>query len=126
MDKDNLLQVRRIKGLLNPALPKERELWEDIGGLYISVGRKRFTGINPAEFANLPAAKRPGAQRQAASFALDRIESIVQRRHDIAHNCDRPKSSPKPLKPGTARNMLADIGSFVTILDDYIDAHRIY
>lgn len=126
MEKDNLLQVRRVKGLINPVLPKSCELWEDVALAYIAVGRKRLTGISPAEFAKVPAAKRPGAQRKAASHLLDRIEGIVQRRHDIAHNCDRPKNAPRPLKAGTARNMLADISAFVTILDNYVDAHRLY
>lgn len=126
MERENLQQVRRVRGLLNPALPKSRALWEDIGAEFVAVDRKRLTGITEQDFKKLPSKKRPGAQRAAASHTLTRIEAIVQRRHDIAHNCDRPRTSVQRMKPGTAANMLRDIEAFVSVLDSYLDQHRLY
>jgi hypothetical protein len=51
---------------------------------------------------------------------------IVQRRHDIVHNCDRPKTAKQRLTLGQAKAMLADVHDFVKILDQHLDAHRIY
>jgi hypothetical protein len=50
--------------------------------------------------------------------------TIVQRRHDIVHNVDRPKSALQGLTPGQAKSMVRDVKDFITILDAHLDSHR--
>jgi hypothetical protein len=126
MEKDNMLQLGRLKELLNPALPPGNKLWFDLAPRYIAIDRKRLTGISVAEYAALGGDDKAEARRKAASHTLLRVGSIVQRRHDIVHNCDRPKSAPQPLKVGSARNMLTDVGDLVSVLDAHIETHRVY
>lgn len=126
MEKDNMLQLHRIRDLFNPVLPAGQKFGQDTALLFIAVDRKRLCGINVAEYGALSAAQQAAARRKAASDVLKRIGTIVQRRHDIVHNCDRPKSTPKPLKPGSAKNMLTDIGDFVDVIDAHLEAHRTY
>jgi hypothetical protein len=54
------------------------------------------------------------------------IGTIIQRRHDIVHNCDRPRSAKQGLTIAAARKHLTDIEDFVTIPDAHIDMHRAY
>jgi hypothetical protein len=51
---------------------------------------------------------------------------IVQRRHDIVHNCDRPKTAKQRLSLPKGEKMLVDVQDFVTILDRHLDAYRLY
>jgi len=60
-----------------------------------------------------------------AKRANERIGDLVQRRHDIVHNCDRPKSRPQRTGVSSARNAIADIEGFVAFVDEHIDARRI-
>jgi len=126
MEKDNMLQLGRLRDLLNPNLPRGQKLWIDVAPQYVALNRKRLAGISSAEYGALTAPAKTDANKRAGAAVLRRIGTIIQRRHDIVHNCDRPKSAHQPLKVGTAKNMLTDIGSFVAILDGHLDAHWIY
>jgi hypothetical protein len=124
MEKDNLLQLGRVKDLLNPDLTPGHKLWADLAPQYIALNRKRLCGVTVAEYAGYDGQRKQAARTTAAAAVLRRMGAIVQRRHDIVHNCNRPKNTPQVLKVGTAKNMLVDIRSFVTILDDHRSAHK--
>lgn len=126
MEKDNMLQLGRVKDLINPVLPAGRKLWMDLAPSYISLNRKRLAGMTAADYGALVGQQKVDARKKAAAAVLRRLGAIVQRRHDIVHNCDRPKNTPQELKVGSARNMLTDIESFVDILDAHIDMYSIY
>jgi hypothetical protein len=126
MERDNLLQLRRLKELFNPALPPGQRLWADIGGKYVVLDRKRLTGIRKSQYDALTGPARSKAPARATSAVLKRMGEIVQRRHDIVHNCDRPKVAKQSLSLSKAKGMLTDIEDFITILDDHLEAHRIY
>ena len=126
MEKDNMLQLGRVKDLLNPDLAPSHKLWPDLAPRYIALNRKRLTGISVADYAALNGKNKEDSRKRAAAAVLRRIGSIVQRRHDIVHNCDRPKNAPQVLKIGTAKNMLLDVGSFVTILDEHRGAYKVH
>jgi hypothetical protein len=126
MEKDNMLQLGRLKDLLNPNLPVGRKLWIDLAPQYVALDRKRLAGISAADYALVGAPQRPDTHKKVAAAVLRRVGEVIQRRHDIVHNCDRPKSAPKPLKPGSAKNMLTDVESFVIILDAHLDCHWIF
>lgn len=85
-----------------------------------------MTGTSQADYISKTGQAKQKATKKAASAVLTRIGSIVQRRHDIVHNCDRPKSALQGITRGAAQKMIADIKSFITILDDHLDAHRVF
>ena len=126
MEKDNMLQLGRLKDLLNPALRPGHKLWDDLVVRYVDLDRPRLAGISAASYAALTGDARRKARTKAASHVLKRIGAIVQRRHDIVHNCDRPKSAKQQLTLAAAKKMLTDVEDFVRILDDHLDAHRAY
>lgn len=126
MEKDNLLQVGRVKEMLNPVLPAGQKLWVDLAPSYIALNRKRMTGISQTDYASKTGQAKQKATEKAAAAVLARIGKVVQRRHDIVHNCDRPKSALQGMTRGAAQKMMADIKSFITILDAHLDAHRIF
>jgi hypothetical protein len=126
MEKDNMLQLGRLKDTFNPALPNGGKLWADLVPNYIALNRKRLAKYSPAEYAALPANNLQKAKGQVAAHALQRMGSIVQRRHDVVHNCDRPKQALTPLGHNAARDMLRDVKDFITIFDDHLQAHRIH
>jgi hypothetical protein len=126
MERDNLLQVGRLKELFNPALPTGQKLWADLAPAYVKVDRKGLTGFRKAEYGALTGKARSDAPKQVAAAVLKRMATIIQRRHDVVHNCDRPKTAVKPLKLTTARAILRDVHDFVTVLDDHLQLHRIY
>lgn len=125
MDRDNMLQTTRIKGMFNPALEANHKLWVGLMPTYLGLARKRLTGARTlAEVMALGGNHRKKAIAAAQSAMMERIGDIVQRRHDIVHNCDRPKQAITAITPTQAKWMVADIRSFVEILDDHVQAHR--
>lgn len=125
MEKDNMLQVSRIKEMFNPALPAGEKLWHDLIPEYAKLGRKRMTTWTWAEIDGESGDEREKRTKKAISTLLSRIGGIVQRRHDVVHNCDRPKVAVQTLTAGQARAMVKDVAEFVTVLDDHICAQRI-
>ncbi|MFN7698882.1 MAG: hypothetical protein ACK6CU_26805 [Deltaproteobacteria bacterium] len=123
MDRENMLQVGRVKDMLNPVLPANQKLWLDMIDKYVALNRKRLTGINQAEMAAVPANQKDKAKKAAAAALLRRVGEVVQRRHDIAQNCDRPKVAMQGIDAPQTKKMIADIKAFVTILDDHITQH---
>jgi hypothetical protein len=126
MAKDNMLQLGRVKDLLNPGLGAGRKLWDDLIEDYIALNRKRLTGIRSWEYGALAGKPKQDARKNAAKCLLRHMGEIVQRRHDIVHNCDRPKSAKQKLTLPAADKILTDIQSFVSLLDSHIDNHRMY
>jgi hypothetical protein len=126
MEKDNMLRVSRIKDAVNPGLATGHKLWDDVIAEYIALDRKRLTGIRSWEYNSLSGDRKAKAQKTAGKRLLKRIGDIIQRRHDIVHNCDRPRSAPQRLTTPGAKSMVTDVQSFVMILDKHIDDHRAY
>jgi hypothetical protein len=126
MERENLLQVGRVKELFNPVLPAQQKLWLDVIDQYTALGLKRLTTFRAAEILAMPAGQRPTARKQAAAALIRRIGAIVQRRHDIVHNVDRPKVSTQGLTPGQATAMVRDIRYFIQVLDQHLDQHRMW
>jgi hypothetical protein len=126
MEKDNLLQLGRLKDLLNPALPSGHKLWEDLAQEFVDLDRKRLTGIRKSAYASLTGQAKTKGPRKVSAAILKRMGEIVQRRHDVVHNCDRPKTAKQRISLPKAKKMLVDVEDFVMILDDHLDAHRLY
>jgi hypothetical protein len=126
MEKDNMLQLGRLKDLFNPGLTVGHKLWEDPIAEYIALNRKRLTGIRSWEYDPLRGEAKQDARKAAAKHLVRHMGEIVQRRHDIVHNCDRPKSAKQGLTLPAAHKALKDIQSFVVLLDSHIETHRTY
>jgi hypothetical protein len=126
MERDNLLRLSRLKELLNPALPQGRKLWPDLAQEFVDLNRKRLAGYRKAEYNALMGKAKSEGPKDVTNNVMARMGDIVQRRHDIVHNCDRPKTAKQLLTLGQAKAMLADVHDFVKILDQHLDAHRIY
>lgn len=126
MERDNLLRLSRLRELLNPALPTGRKLWNDVAQEFVDLDRKRLAGIRKADYAALTGQAKADGPRKVSAAVLERMGEIVQRRHDVVHNCDRPKTAKQRVSLPKARKMLLDVEDFVAILDDHLDAHRLY
>lgn len=126
MERDNMLQLSRLKDLFNPALPPGHKLWNDVAQDFVDLDRKRLAGIRKSPYAALTGRARADAPKKVSAAVLKRLGEIVQRRHDIVHNCDRPKTAKQSITLSMAKKMLTDVEDFITILDDHLDAHRLY
>ena len=103
-----------------------RKLWDDVAQSFVDLDRKRLSGYRQAEYNRLAGQARAKAPKQVSAAVLRRMGEIVQRRHDVVHNCDRPKTAKQRITVSIAKKMLADIEDFITILDDHLEAHRLY
>ena len=126
MERDNLLQLARLKDLFNPALPAGGKLWHDLAQEFVNLDRKRLAGIKRSEYGALSGQARADGPKRVSAAVLRRIGEIVQRRHDVVHNCDRPRTAKQPLSLSKAKTMLTDVEDFVLILDDHLEAFRLY
>jgi len=126
MEKDNLLRLSRLKDLLNPALPKGSKLWNDLAQEFVDLDRKRLTSFRRHEYASLTGSDKAKGPGKVSAAVLKRMGEIVQRRHDIVHNCDRPRTAKQGISLPQAKKMLIDVEDFVAVLDDHLDAHRRY
>jgi hypothetical protein len=125
MERDNMLQISRIEGMFNPALPSANRLWGNVIGSYAALNRQRLTRWNATDLTTGNTQTRDRRRKEAIAALKKRIGSIVQRRHDIVHNCDRPKVALQSLTTTQAQRMVADIHDFVRILDNHITTHRL-
>lgn len=125
MERDNVLQLDKVTKLFNPFLPdgQNKKLFTEVIDSWVQSPRAtaHLFGITSARFVALPAGQgKDQAKKDAAKHFTARIASIIQRRHDCIHNCDRPKSTPQPIgNHGSVRNVIRD----VRFLVDQCDAH---
>lgn len=126
MERDNLLRLSRLRELLNPALPTGKKLWGDLAQDFVDLNRKRIAGYRKGEYAALTGKAKAEGPKTVTHQVMTRMGEIVQRRHDVVHNCDRPKIAKQPMTLGQAKAMLADVHDFVKILDQHLDTHRLY
>jgi hypothetical protein len=92
----------------------------------VDLDRKRLAGIRKSDYAALTGQAKTDGPKKVSATVLKRMGEIVQRRHDVVHNCDRPKTAKQRLTLSMAKKMLTDVEDFITILDDHLQAHRLY
>lgn len=78
MEKDNLLQLGRLKDLFNPALPAGQQLWPDLAPQFIALNRKRLTGFRRNEYSALTGQDKSKGPKRVSSNVMKRIGEIVQ------------------------------------------------
>jgi hypothetical protein len=130
MEKDNLLRLSRLEELFNPALASGQKLWIEMIDAYIKLDRRRLTNrvvkdlaVPTGTSAAVAKTMLDAVRKEAKAALLERLGKIIQRRHDIAHNCDRPKTAYQAMSPASAKKMVADVAAFVDVLDRHLDAH---
>lgn len=126
MEKDNVLQTDKIRKLFNPFVRANagRKLFNEITETWAARAdaTARMFGVTPQLF-QAQFLQDAGAARKAAGANLaKRVKSIIQRRHDCIHNCDRPRSAPQTIRAGTSGNAIRDVEFFVTRCDELFDA----
>ncbi|MHB1038128.1 MAG: hypothetical protein ACYC35_27290 [Pirellulales bacterium] len=137
MTKANVLSLENVKSLLNPFLRGGHRFFLDVLDDWMMSHRAnaRVFGVAPvqyranrAEYQQNP--DRDRGERDAKNQRTTvvgtmnkRFKSIIQRRHDCIHNCDRPNVAPQRLeRAGTVRNVICDVNFLVTLCDQHIDA----
>jgi hypothetical protein len=124
MERENMIQITKVKDTFNPFLPSGQKLWDDVIRTYMALGRKRLTGWVAADLAGKSSNVQTKRRKQAVHALTGRLGQIVQRRNDIVHNCDRPKQAIQGLTKGQAHSMVRDVNAFTDILDRHFVAHR--
>jgi hypothetical protein len=125
MARANFLSIfNRVDSTLNLFLPSQQRLlkapmldpW-----LKRSDATARLLGVAPAAYASMSPSQQSNARKRARERLGQRIGAIVQRRHDCAHECDRPKVSPQPIDDGQVALALADVAFFVERCHEHVD-----
>jgi len=125
MERDNILQLEKVTKLFNPFFPdgQNKKLFGEVIDVWIQAphATAHLFGITGAQFAALPVGQaKDRGRKDALKYFTSRIGTIIQRRHDCIHNCDRPKNTPQPIgNHGSVRNVIRD----VRFLVDQFDAH---
>ena len=125
MERKNILGLVQIKGLFNPFFRKKHKFFMDLLDVWIChpQAKMRHFGITEDAYASLGAKDQVEAKRRAYDHLDTRFRSIIQRRHDCIHNCDRPKMAPQPLVKGqTVIKVIQDVEFLVNRCDEHINA----
>ncbi|MDB4777832.1 hypothetical protein OAG68_00080 [bacterium] len=126
MRHDHLYDLSKIQKLFNKFCRKDEgfyksnlmDTWLQRTGV-----TSRLMGVQRAAYLAMTPADKRKQQGDSRDAMLVRMKTIVQRRHDCIHNCDRPSNSPQTLdRPGTVRNVIKDIKFVVHGCDSHINS----
>lgn len=135
MERENILSTETVRGFINPFLRDGQKLFVDVIDSWITKAgatRRIFGTASPdyqqqmatatAEPDDTKRAKsQQGLRNNAAGAVKKRFAVLIQRRHDCIHNCDRPKSTLKPIRSANSvRLVLNDIAFLVKNADDHV------
>jgi hypothetical protein len=124
MERENVLSLDEVKRLFNRFFRVDHRLFGDLLDAWIRhpQGKKRLFGITSGAYASLGPADQHAARRLAKDQMEVRFRTIIQRRHDCIHNCDRPKMAPQPLvKGGTVVKVIEDVEFLVNRCNEHIN-----
>jgi hypothetical protein len=125
MERENMLSLEEVKKLFNKFFRDKHRFFGDLLDVWIThpQANRRLFGITRTAFAVLGSAGKDAARRVGKAQLEERFETIIQRRHDCIHNCDRPKMAPQPLvKGGTVIKVIEDVEFRVSRCDEHINA----
>lgn len=125
MEREYVLSLDEVKKLFNKFFRDHHKFFGDLLDTWIrhpQSNRSLFWVTNTAYAGLNPTAQ--DAARKVAKVRLERrFETIIQRRHDCIHNCDRPKMAPQPLVNGrTVIRVIEDVEFLVNRCDEHIDS----
>lgn len=124
MQEQNMLQISRAKEMLNPALLSAHKLWDGMMEALILQDVRGLCGVTATEYRGMSSTQKQSAKKSAGQQMLRKLGRIIQRRHDIAHNCDRPKMAVGRIGEPNVRKAINYIRTFVQALHDHLEQHR--
>jgi hypothetical protein len=122
MTYENVLSIETVQKLFNPFFRDGRKFFYSLLPTWIAHpnATRRLFGITGAAFAPLAGHDRDQALRRAREQFEDRFETIIRRRHDCIHNCDRPRMAPQPLSSTRAvRRVTDDVEFLIRRFDEH-------
>lgn len=126
MERESILSLEKAKDLLNPFLSQSHKLFTDshiVAMVEKYSALKRVFDVGNTGFAQLSGNSRSKVIKRARNSLYLRFRNIFQRRHDCIHNCDRPLIALQHMKrPGTVRNVIADIDFITQEFNSQIEA----
>ncbi len=125
IERDSVLELKKISQLLNQFLPKGQKLFGDVLPHWMrSTGSNaRLFGISTAQAQDLTSVQMSAQVKTAKLVLGKRFKNIFQKRHDCIHNCDRPRVAIQSVgSPGSVRNVIHDVRFLVEHSDRHIDA----
>lgn len=132
IENDNVLSLDAVRKLFNPfcreehrlATPKTIDAWIGSAGQ----AAKRVFGVDPVAYTALTGSAKNDARKAAKEHMEERFKSIIQRRHDCIHNCDRPRVKPqRQPAPAGVRLVIRDVAFLVQQCDQHFDREfRLY
>lgn len=128
MERDNVLDLDKVTKYFNPFFPDggNKKLFSEVLDTWICLpnATAHLFGVTGTQFTAVPNGQpKTQARKDAVKHVTKRIESIIQRRHDCIHNCDRPRSTPQNIgSPGAVRNVIRDVRFLVNSFDAHLDA----
>ena len=123
VEQDNVLSIQKIKDLFNHIMDDSNkiltgEMMED--WLLHNSARHRLVGISPTSYSRLSTSDKNKRKKAMADKLTRRYTSIIQRRHDCIHNCDRPKVALQSISEAEVQKITDDIEFLVENLDQHI------
>jgi hypothetical protein len=125
MERENVISLAEIQKLFNKFFRKGHKFFRDLLDSWMSRpdAKIRLFGISRTDYVASVDADKHTARDAAIDQFEERFRTIFQRRHDCAHNCDRPRMSPQPLdKGGTVLKVIQDIELLVSRCDEHINS----
>jgi hypothetical protein len=124
MERENVLSLDTVRSLFNRFFRDQHKFFRQILPAWLSYpdARRRVFGISANRFNALPLNQRSATLDGAWEWMQDRFETIIQRRHDCIHNCDRPRVLPQPLRASEiVLNVIEDVEFLVLRSDEHIN-----
>ena len=126
MDNENVLSIQTVKEFFNKFFHRP-SLFQGSAHSAMDCSRRcDETTIRDNEH-RLRGFAADSDRRAASEIARDwldnRLEKIIQRRHDCIHNCDRSRVSPQALKlAGTVAKVIEDVEFLVKRCNEHINS----
>ncbi len=125
MERENVLSLSTIQTLFNKFFRKDQRFFSGLLDTWMSRpdARIRLFGIAQSDYVAMTPGDKDEARKKATEQLQERFGTIIQRRHDCIHNCDRPRMSPQPMDRGrTVLKAIQDVRYLVFRCDEHINA----
>jgi hypothetical protein len=125
MEREYVLSLEEVKKLFNKFFRERHKFFGDLLDTWIRhpQSKRSLFGVTTTAYAGLNPTAQDAARKVAKVQLEKRFETIIQRRHDCIHNCDRPKMAPQPLvNIGTVIKVIEDVEFLVNRCDEHINS----
>ncbi|TIH06223.1 hypothetical protein D8779_20460 [Pseudomonas leptonychotis] len=126
IEKDNVLSLTKVKDLFNHIMDDTNKILDKAmmeHWLLRRGAKQRLAGITATAYRRLSPADQNTQKKAMLEKLTNRFSSIIQRRHDCIHNCDRPKVTLLSITAIDAQKTIEDIEYLVAELNQHIDSN---